>query len=276
MSIEICNATEDQYGNVKENIFIAFDEQKNYLGSGYVYPTINHHQTNETPYLLFCDINVADGINESLKKETRQELFNHVYARAKCLREEKKDLTCRIYAGFTWDKEKNDFYLQNGFEEDYSIFMEKELAEEEEYQTPCNFKVEEFRLDQPDIAASFKSTYDEIFVTPMDLDELRAAEAGDQSFRNFYCYLDETLVGCCMVREEGEDGWIETLYVTEGQRGKGASKMIMSYFHQYFSSKGLKKSKLEVWELNKRAVQLYKSLGYVETGKNCMFPGVTV
>lgn len=39
---------------------------------------------------------------------------------------------------------------------------------------------------------------------------------------------------------------------------------------------GLNKTKLEVWELNKRAVGFYKSFGYNEVEKSLMFPGITL
>lgn len=44
MNINVVQAQEDKYGNVKENIYLAFDEQNQYLGSGYVYPMINRHR----------------------------------------------------------------------------------------------------------------------------------------------------------------------------------------------------------------------------------------
>lgn len=49
----------------------------------------------------------------------------------------------------------------------------------------------------------------------------------------------------------------------------------MKYIHQYFREHGCNKAKLEVWELDRRAVNLYKSFGYKEIQKNCMFPGIT-
>ncbi|MBE5960538.1 MAG: GNAT family N-acetyltransferase [Lachnospiraceae bacterium] len=276
MNVRIKNAQNDQYGNQKENIFLAMDEQDHCIGSGYVYPTVNRHQTNETPYLLFCSINPADELKEEFVKGVRQALFDAVYARAVELRAEKKELTARIYAGFERNPELLEFYLSNGFEEDYSIFMEKVLDETYSLELPAYIRVEEFRVEDAFVADEFKQTYDEIFVTPMDIAEFREAQREDQSFKNFYFYCENQLVGECSVREEGEYGWIETLFVLEEARGKGMSIVIMNYIHAYFKERGRKKSRLEVWELNKRAVSLYQKMGYAEYEKNCMFPGKTV
>ena len=37
------------------------------------------------------------------------------------------DLKARIYAGFEYNMEKLDFYIKNGFQEDYSIIMEADI-----------------------------------------------------------------------------------------------------------------------------------------------------
>lgn len=84
------------------------------------------------------------------------------------------------------------------------------------------------------------------------------------------------MVGAFSVRLEEKCGWIETLYVKENFRGKGIAKKMMQAIHQYFMEQGMTKAKLEVWELNCRAVKLYQSFGYKEVQKNCMFPGITV
>lgn len=69
MIIEICNSEEDQYGNSKENIFIALGEHGEYLGSAFTYPAINCHQTPDTPYLIYISINSAGHLDESLNKK---------------------------------------------------------------------------------------------------------------------------------------------------------------------------------------------------------------
>jgi GNAT superfamily N-acetyltransferase len=66
------------------------------------------------------------------------------------------------------------------------------------------------------------------------------------------------------------------VYVVPDARGTGISKVIMNYIFDYFLANGLNTARLEVWELNTRAVGLYASLGFAETEKKTMFPGITL
>ncbi len=270
--IIIQQAKEDTNGCAKENVFLAFDEKEQYLGHGYVYPTVNRHQTYETPYLLYIEINVEE---QPQAEEIKKLLFEAIMERTKALQIEKKELNCRIYAGFASNQNMMDFYTRNGFEEDYSIFMEADLTQKTEDFSHQNLKVEEFSITEKEQYEEFKKLYDEMFVTPLD-EGFAKAQKEDDSYKNFKFYVNEEIVGGFSLRVEDNCGWIENLYLYEVHRGKGLSKVMMNYIHNYFREKGLSKSKLEVWELNRRAVKLYKIFGYQEVQKNLMFPGITV
>lgn len=272
MKITIQQAQEDGYGNVKENIFLAFDENQQYLGNGFVYPTINEHQTNETPYLIFVSLNVED---QPQAEKIRKLLFDAMMKRADELRSKRPQMACRIYAGFEWNETMMNFYKQNGFEEDYSVFMEADLTDNQICELPKNYRVEEFSVQLQEQFEAFKCVYDEYFVTPLDEGYVEAQKQ-DSSFKNYKFFIEEELVGEYSVRTENGCGWIETLFVLENQRGRGIAKYMMQNIHDSFRSKGLRKAKLEVWELNRRAVNLYRSCGYKEVQKNNMFPGKTV
>lgn len=275
MNIEICNSQEDQYGNSKENIFIAFGDNGSYLGSSYAYPTINHHQTYETPYLIFIGVNIADNIDKSLNDEVSQKLFNKVFLRAKELRMQRVDLVARIYAGFEYNKEMLDFYIKNGFKEDYSIIMEADIPKNFTYTLPEKIKISELEFTSDQEFMEYKAMYDEIFVTALDKDAFEEQKKRTH-FKNVSFIIDDELVGGCTIFEKDDVGYVETVFVLPENRGKGLSKVIMNYIFDYFRANGLNKTKLEVWELNKRAVELYKSFGYNEVKKNLMFPGITL
>jgi ribosomal protein S18 acetylase RimI-like enzyme len=275
MNIEICNSKEDQYGNSKENIFLAFGENGAYLGSAFAYPTINNHQTHETPYLIFISVNSSDKIDKALRDEVSQKLFDKVFLRAKELRMQRLDLKARIYAGFEYNKEKLDFYIKNGFEEDYSIVMEASIQESFKYTLPEHVEVAQVKLNSDKELMEYRQMYDEIFVTPLDIDAL-AEQQRQKYFKNLSFIIDDKIQGGCTVFEKDGFGYIETLYVLPEARRKGISKIIVNYIFDYFISKNLNKTKLEVWELNNRAVELYKSFGYIEVEKNLMFPGITL
>ena len=271
MNFEICNSKEDQYGNSKDNIFIAFDISGNYLGSAYTYPSINYYQIYDTPYIIFIDVTVENNADKLLYKEVRQQLFNKVYSRAKVLCKERPDLTARIYSGFDHDEDKLEFYLRNGFSEDYSIFMEAPISENHTYILPKNISVTDCRLDLEDSIMEYKRIYDDIFITPIDLNVLRE-QASYNHFKNLYFSIDDKIQGGCTIFEKDGFGYIETVYVMPEAQGRGMSKIIVNYVLQYFLSLGLNKTRLEVWQSNKRAVELYKSFGYNEVQKNIMFP----
>jgi ribosomal protein S18 acetylase RimI-like enzyme len=275
MSIKICNSQEDQYGNIKENIFLASDDNGSFLGSAYAYPTVNHHQTNETPFLIFISVNPMDNLAKSLEDDVKKKLFYSVFLRAKEIRAERPDLTARIYAGFEYDKDKLDFYLKNGFEEDYVIMMEADIPPDFSYSMPKNLEISELKLNSEQEFVEYKFMHDEIFVTPLDKDEYEEQEKQNK-FKNISFLIDGKPAGGCTIFEKDGFGYIETLYVLPEKRGQGFSKDIMRYIFNYFAANGLDKTRLEVWELDKRAVGLYKSFGYNEVGKKMMFPGITL
>jgi len=275
MDTKILNPKEDQYGNSKENIFLAFGDDGNYLGSAYAYPTINYHQTYETPYLIFIDINMEDNMDKLLKDEVSQKLFDKVLLRAKELRMQRTDLKARIYSGFEYNTDKLDFYIKNGFEEDYSIIMEASIEDTFKYTLPEGVEIAEVDINSQKELTEYKTMYEEIFVSPLDIDAL--AEQGTQKhFKNLSFIIDGKLQGGCTIFEKDSCGYVETVYVLPEARGKGMSKIILNYIFDYFLSKNLNKTKLEVWQLNKRAVKLYESFGYYEVEKKLMFPWVTV
>ena len=138
-----------------------------------------------------------------------------------------------------------------------------------------NVKIEEFSVFNKEDFESYKKEYDKYFVTPLD-EGFVEEQMEDATFKNFRFYLEGQIVGSFSLRLEEQCGWIETLYVKENCRGKGIAKMMMHTIHQYFIEQGMTKAKLEAWELNSRAVNLYKSFGYKEIQKNYMFPGITV
>jgi|GEM_PF-372129 len=275
MKIEIKNPKEDQYGNSKENIFLAFSDDGSYSGSAYAYPNINYHQIYETPYIIFIAIDIEFDLDKLLMDEVKQKLFDKVFLRAKELRMDRPDLKARIYSGFEYNNDKLDFYVKNGFEENYSIIMEAPIKEDFKYTFTEGMEVIEINLNSQKELMEYSAIYDEIFISPLDVDAL-LEQSKEKHFKNLYFLVDGKIQGGCTIFEKNGYGYIETLYVLSEARGKGISKIIVNYIFNYFLSKNLNKTKLEVWELNKCAINLYKSFGYNEVEKNFMFPGITL
>jgi len=275
MGIEIKNPVKDQYGNSKNNIFLAFSDDGSYLGSSYVYANMDHCQIEEIPYLIFIDINLEENTDKLLKDKVKQQLFDKVFLRAKELRKERPDLNARIYSGFPYNKDNMDFYVKNGFEEDYSSIMEANIKEDFKYTLPEEIEVVEINLKVEEEFMEYRQSYDEIFVSPLDTDGL-IEQSKEKCFKSLYFLVNGKRCGGCTVFENHGVGCIETIYVLPESRGKGISKIILNYIFNYFSVNGLNKTKLEVWELNKPAVSLYMSFGFKEVEKNLMFPGINM
>lgn len=275
VNIEIINPKEDQNGNIKENIFLAFDDRANYLGYAYAYPNIKFHETYETPYTIFIDINIENNVDKPLINEVKQKLFDKVFLRAKELRIQRPDLKSRIYTGFEYDKYKMDFYIKNGFDEDYGVIMEATIPKTSKYTLPKNIEVNELAFNTDKELIEYKKMHDNIFITPMDIDVFKEQEK-QRFFKNLSFSMDGKIIGGCTIFEKDGFGFIECLYIFEDYRGKGMSKIIINYIFNYFLSNELYKAQLEAWELNKRAINLYKSFGFIEVKKKLMFPGITL
>jgi ribosomal protein S18 acetylase RimI-like enzyme len=273
MNYTVKNATEDMYGNCKENIFLVFDCEENYLGSGYVYPSFNFHQTYETPYLIFIGINMMDQLEGLILEDARQKLFDQLLERAMELRISRPDLSTRIYAGFPYDEDLLAFYLGNGFENDYSAIMEADITCMPN-PLPNHLMVEEWDLRTDQDLDEYEAIYNEIFVSPLDRDQYREQQK-EKNFMNLTFSIEGRKEAGCTIFEKDGYGYIETVYVSEGKRGTGLARNVMEYIFAYFTSIGIRKSKLEVWKINKRAIALYESYGFREVDRNLMFPGIT-
>ncbi|WP_051623544.1 GNAT family N-acetyltransferase [Clostridium hydrogeniformans] len=272
MNIEIKNSVKDQYGNSKNNIFLAFSDDGSYLGSSYVYPNMNHCQIEEIPYLIFIDINLEENMDKLLKDKVKQELFDKAFFRANEIRKERPDLNARIYSGFEYNMDNMKFYTRNSFEEDYSIIMEANINEDFKYTLPKEVEVIQMNLEVEEELIEYRQMYDEIFISPLNMDRF-IEQSKEECFKNLYFLVDGKRCGGCTIFKNDDLGYIETIYVLPEARGKGIAKIILNYIFNYFLVNGLKKTKLEVWELNKLAVRLYKSFGYKEEEKSLMFPG---
>lgn len=275
MNIEIKTPTEDQYGNNKKNIFLAFSDDGNYLGSSYVYPNMNHCQIEEIPYLIFIGINLEEKVDKLLKDKIRQELFDKVFLRAKEIRKERQDLNARIYSGFEYSMDNMEFYIKNGFEEDYIIIMEAKINEDFKYTLPEDVEVVQMNLEVEEELIAYRKMYGDIFISPLDTDVF-IDQSKEKCFKSLYFLVGGKTCGGCTIFESDGVGYIETIYVLPESRGKGISKIILNYIFNYFLLNELNKTKLEVWELNKHAVRLYKSFGYKEVEKSLMFPGINL
>lgn len=275
MEIIIKNPDKNQYGNDKNNIFLAYGKDESYLGSAYVYANMTQSQIEAIPYLIFIDINVEDEMDIKIKDRVKQDLFDQVLKRTIEIRKIRPDLKARVYSGFEYDEIKMNLFLENGFEQDYSMIMKNKIKKDYSYDLPSEVTMSEIDVNDTAQRKDFAELYDSIFISPMD-ERVIIEQSKQKLFKNLYFYFNEVKCGGCTIFEKDGSGYIETLYVIPELRGKGISKVILQYIFNYFSMHKVFDTQLEVWELNKPAVNLYKSMGYKEVDKHLMFPGKNI
>lgn len=274
MTIVLKNPSIDMYGNSKNNIFLAYHDDGQFLGHAYVYPNLNQSQIMEIPYLIFIGIHVEKSLDRHLRNQTRQVLFDQIFLRAKEIRQERPDLKARIYSGFEYDQEQMDFYLHQGFAADYSLIMEADIRNEIPAGYPNHISFKQIHMENAEERNDYVRLYDHLFISPLDPDQL-LEQSQKSCFQSVYVLVNGVVCGGCTFFKKGDIGHIETMFVIPEFRGKGIAKYIMNYSLNELIGHGVTRFGLEVWALNKIAVNLYKSYGFIEIRKNLMFPGVT-
>jgi len=273
MNIQVINPKEDQFENKKENIFLAFDDHNNYLGHAYVVQSSNHHQIFDISHLLYFDVEVLNDMDADLTNHTRQILYDHILKRALEIRDEKPTVKARFYTGVIDNLEKLTFYYNNGLDASYSLIMDMKLLKNTLTPLSRDVCVVDIKIDFDEDINAYKALYDEIFITPLYLDQLQK-QSKNPFFQCAYVLVNHIKIGAFTIFEKDGFGYIESVFVLPEFRGQGMAKCIMNYIFRYFQSKGLEDSRLEVWDLNKSSIQLYKSLGYKEVMKHIAFPGI--
>lgn len=282
MKCIIKNPDSDMNGNTAENIFIASNENGAYLGHGYVYTHVYHEIALEHPYNLFIDINVNEGVENC--NDVKDALFERVMQRAVELRKEYPDLKARIYGGcFSGESEKIGFFISKGFIHDDGTYLyERNLSIGiPEIVLPENIRIRENHMENEEERNRYIEIHNNIFSKKISNDNLYELMK-EKLWTNFSAYVGENVVGNIMVFGKVEEhngeriGFIENLYVLSDWQGHKIARSLIITALKYFQSHGMKKSQLDVWGRNKRAVQLYKSLGYVFVGEKEAYPGINL
>ncbi len=95
-----------------------------------------------------------------------------------------------------------------------------------------------------------------------------------QNHHIYLIYLDDQLIGEMnfmvdpphLYKNEPGTAWIGiTIGENEG-RGKGIGYQAISFLEEQIKNEGLKRIELGVFEFNKKAISLYKKMGYAEIG----------
>lgn len=72
--------------------------------------------------------------------------------------------------------------------------------------------------------------------------------------------------------DAGPAAWVYDVYIDEPHRGKGYGRGLMEAVEAQVREAGLARMELHVWVDNDRAIQLYRSLGFVPAGMEMFKP----
>lgn len=274
----IKNPKEDSYGNKKENIFIAFDNNDNYLGSGYIYPNLNYDMTPEHPLNIYLDINMAK--EDDLGNEVSCELLQKLQVRASEVKEANKDIPARLYIGIVGEnKAKFDFFESKGFVHDegthlLEIKLSDYLIEKKDSE---GIDIKQNLLNNEGEKEQLINNHNVIFIRSIDNDFFD--EMNKHELRNHYtAYYQNIMIGHIMIYADKDlngrvAGKIENLFVLNNWRNKRIAKRLMDEAMDYFKSNGIEHVRLEVWNANKVAYEFYIKLGFKFIAETEQYPG---
>jgi len=85
----------------------------------------------------------------------------------------------------------------------------------------------------------------------------------------FFVVLDEpnSIVGYAILGEENDKGYLLSIAIHPKKRNHGFATSLLKFLEFKCYEKGLTKMTLEVRVNNKKAIEIYKNLGFVEVGK---------
>lgn len=106
---------------------------------------------------------------------------------------------------------------------------------------------------------------------PLERTEVSLKRKIDKDFPNFFAVTDyDTVVGWCDITPNPKDYFkhVGTLGmgIIKEYRGRGLGRELLEVTLDYAKKRDLEKVELEVYESNKRAISLYKKLGFLVEG----------
>ena len=278
MKIVIRNPEKYIPENSKENIFLAFDVNNLYLGSGFVFPYFNYEATYEHPFNIFIDVNVP-----SNEQEVKDAIFDKLIIRAEAIRKDNKiKVNSRVYGGAaSHDRDKISYLVSKGFIADEGTYLyEKKLSiSEHSSKSIDGVAFKEYKMELEKDKSNYIQIHNQISSRKIDMIML-TAYMSNNLWTNFTAFHDDKLIGNIMIYEIVEDGTkrrighVEFLFVLNEFRVKGIATQLMQMAFEYFLSNNINISQLEVWNINKRAVSLYQTLGYRFFKETETYPGI--
>jgi ribosomal protein S18 acetylase RimI-like enzyme len=257
-------------GALRDNTFIAYDNNDQRVGVGAVVEYINEALLPDRPLNYFLTI---DGFARA-----RDILFGAVYARARVMRRLKPELAGRIYASCSpRDPERLMFFADMGFDtQDAEYVMRYTLSRDVRPIRPpvgttlsvSNVRnIEDTdrmlaRVNKYSITAHSRGWLEDMMNSPL--------------FAALAVKDDDKYVGEAIITGYGNEGSIVSIYTVPQVRRHGVALALLSAAHEMFMSQGLAFSTAKVWSRFIPATYLFEKAGYKKAAQSMLYPGVNV
>lgn len=246
---------------------IVIDKEDNILGKGYIYDFIASeiYDIDRVNFFIGTEVEKEDR-DCSIKRFIVEDLIT----RAKEQRRKYPEHDARVYhCCLADDKESIEFYSKiEGFRHDEGMrVISCDLNNfESPYKLSMEYEIREDSLNSDEEIQSFIDEHSKVFRSiPYNIEKIRKLK-DQEGFKNIAIYDKGQMIANILLMVEEESGikygCLEDLFVSKGFRNRGIAEYLVSRGLEYFKSRGLKESRLEVWSSNMRAGNLYYKLGY--------------
>ncbi len=252
----------------RKNIIEAYDEKGNLVGEAIISP-FKASDIHEHPRMnIYFDINVNDIEG---KNDIKDQMFDEIIQRSRTISENYKDYVVKVYhCCFSDNKENIEYYSsKEGFKNDEGMYViKKELVDNEIFELK-EIKGVEFcylKFEDEHEMMELVEKQNKIFTSGYSVKDLKNFRNNTQWFSIAAKYKGEIIGNIVVVIKEDESkveyGWVDDLFVSKGWRKLGIGKNLILKAFNELKILGIKESRLEVWSDNKRALSVYRSVGY--------------
>lgn len=266
-----------------DNVYCAFNEEL-LVGKGQVEIITIQSQDDdrvnegekggrvESYHQIYMNIKVRPGVSN--QEEVFQSLYGALYERALVLAQAlPKTHSVQLCVGnHQAEQENSALFVKNGFTPLYRQYeMERELGDMQEIP---HFHIPELHLFQTTLGSSeeeerYLRTESTIWPEyPLGLHRLRQLKS--RTHFTSFAALDakQELVASVMVCQEDENsGSIEEVFVVPTWRKKGIASHLIRRGMKYLQDKGYTSVRLSVQTENEKALEVYRSLGFIVSGE---------
>jgi len=241
----------------EQDKYVVEDEKNNIIGEGIIreFEASRLYDKKRMNYYIHA---------KSEKEDVKLFLVDSFIKIGKLKRLNYPDYDAKLYhCCFSTDLESQMFYKKvPGFIHDEGMLvLSKALGNEVSIKNQFNLVEDNLEFDK--MIKNFIEEHSKIFVSvPYSVEKIRVLQKKNE-LKSYGLFDKDVLIGNVLILKEDDKWWIEDLFVHSDYRKLGVADKLMNTAHNFLIRQGINDVRLEVWSANKRAVSLYKKLGYV-------------